>query len=58
MKQAAKEAFKNNMHHNDTMKAIAIVYSNNREYPIQEAGYIPNSARIEANENLSGCIFG
>ena len=58
MKQAAKEAFKNNMHHNDTIKAIAIVYSSNREYPIQEAGYMPCSARIQANENLSSCIFG
>ena len=29
MKQAAKEAFENNMHHHDTMKTIAKVYRSN-----------------------------
>ena len=39
MKQAAKEAFKNNMHHCDTMKAIAKAYLSNRECSVQEAVY-------------------
>ena len=29
MKQAAKETFDNNMHHNDTMKIIAKAYLSN-----------------------------
>ena len=37
MKQAAKEAFENNMHHHDTMKTIAKAYLSNREYYVQEA---------------------
>ena len=39
MKQVAKEAFENNMHHHDTMKTIAKAYVSNREYSVQEAVY-------------------
>ena len=39
MKQAAKEAFENNMHHQDTMKTIAKAYLSNRECSVQEAVY-------------------
>ena len=39
MKQAAKEAFENNMHHHDTMKTIAKAYLSNRECSVQEAVY-------------------
>ena len=39
MKQAAKEAFENNMHHHDTMKTIAKAYLGSREYSIQEVVY-------------------
>ena len=39
MKQAAKEAFENNMHHNDTMKTIAKAYLSNGEYSVQETVY-------------------
>ena len=37
MKQAAKEAFENNMHHHDTMKTIAKAYLSSRECSVQEA---------------------
>ena len=47
MKQAAKEAFENNIHHHDTAKAIAKAYLSNREC----------FARIKVKENLSGCLF-
>ena len=40
MKQAAKEAFENNMHHHDTMKTIAKAYLSNRECSVQEAVYL------------------
>ena len=36
MKQAAKEAYENNMHHHDTMKTMAKAYLNNRECSAQE----------------------
>ena len=39
MKQAAKAAFENDMHHQDTMKTIAKAYLSNRECSIQEAVY-------------------
>ena len=39
MKQTAKEAFENNMHHHDTMKTIAKAYLSNRECSVQEAVY-------------------
>ena len=39
MKQVAKEAFDNNMHHNDTMKIIPKAYLSNRECSVQEAAY-------------------
>ena len=39
MKQVAKEAFENNMHHHDTTKTIAKAYVSNREYSVQEAVY-------------------
>ena len=39
MKQAAKEAFENNMHHHDTMKTIAKAYLSSRECSVQEAVY-------------------
>ena len=39
MKQAAKEAFENNMHHHDTMKTIVRAYLSNREFSVQEAVY-------------------
>ena len=39
MKQTAKEAFENNMHHHDTMKTIAKAYLNNHECSVQEAVY-------------------
>ena len=38
-KQAAKEAFENNMHHHDTMKIIAKAYLSNQECHVQEALY-------------------
>ena len=52
MKQAAKEAFENNMHHHDTMKTIAkayLVFCTRDSLP-----YLP---RIETKENLSSCLF-
>ena len=55
MKQAAKEAFKSNMHHHETIKAIAKAYLCNCESSVQEPFYI--FARIKAQENLSGCEF-
>ena len=39
MKQAAKEAFENNMHHQDTMKIFAKAYFSNLECPVQESVY-------------------
>ena len=39
MKQAAKEAYENNMHHRDTMKTIAKAYLNSRECSVQEEVY-------------------
>ena len=39
MKQAAKEAYENNMHHRDTMKTIAKAYLNSRECSAQEEVY-------------------
>ena len=39
MKQTAKEAFENNIHHHDTMKTIAKAYLSNRECSVQEAVY-------------------
>ena len=41
MKQAAKEAYENNiMHNHDTMKTIARAYLSNRECSVQEAVYL------------------
>lgn len=37
MKQAAKEAFENNIHHHDTVKTIANAYFSNRGCSVQEA---------------------
>ena len=39
MKQAAKEGFENNMHHHDTMKAIAKAYLSNLECSVLEPVY-------------------
>ena len=39
MKQAAKEAFENNIHHHDTMKTIANANSSNRQCSVREAVY-------------------
>ena len=39
MKQAAKEAFENNIHYHDTMKTIVRGYLSNRECSVQEAVY-------------------
>ena len=39
MKQAAKEAFENNMHHHDTMKTFAKTHLSNRECFVQAAIY-------------------
>ena len=39
MKQAAKEAFENNMHHHDTKKISALAYLSNRQCSVQEAVY-------------------
>ena len=39
MKQVAKEAFENNMHHHDTMETIAKAYLSNQECSVQEAVY-------------------
>ena len=50
IKQAAKEALENNMHHHDTMKTISKAYLSNREC-------LPYFAGIETKENLSGCLF-
>ena len=36
MKQVAKEAFENNMHHPDTMKTTAKTCLSNREYSLKE----------------------
>ena len=37
MKQAAKEAFENNIHHHDTVKTIANAYFSSRACSVQEA---------------------
>ena len=39
MKQAAKEAYENNMHNHDTMKTITKAYLNSRQCSVQEAVY-------------------
>ena len=52
MKEAAKEAFENNMHHYETMKTIAKSYFNNREC-FCTRGSLPYFARINAKENLT-----
>ena len=39
MKEAAKDAFENSMHHHDTMEKIAKVYLSNKECSVQEAVY-------------------
>ena len=39
IKQAAKDAFENKMHHHDTMKIIPKAYLSNQECPLQEAVY-------------------
>ena len=39
MKQAAKEAFKKNIHHYDTVKIIAKDYLSNQECPVEAAMY-------------------
>ena len=39
MKQAANEAFENNMHQHDFMEAIANAYLRNQECSVQEAVY-------------------
>ena len=39
MKEAAKEAFDNNVHRYETMKKIAKAYLSNREYSVQEGVY-------------------
>ena len=39
MKQAAKQAFENNMHHHDTKKTSALAYLSNRQCSVQEAVY-------------------
>ena len=39
MKEAAKKAFKNDMHHHDTIKIIAKTCLSNQECSIQEAVY-------------------
>ena len=39
MKQAAKEAFENNVHHHGTIKTMARAYLSNRECSVQEAVY-------------------
>ena len=52
MKEAAKEALENNMHHHDTMKTIGKAY-----LAFCKRGSLPYIARIKAKENLSGCFF-
>ena len=39
MKQAAKETFEKNLHHHNTMKAIAKAYLSNHEWSFQQAVY-------------------
>ena len=39
MKQRAKEAFENNIHHHDTMITITKAYLSNQECSVQEAVY-------------------
>ena len=39
LKQAAKEAYENNMQHHDTMKTITKAYLNSRQCSVQEAVY-------------------
>ena len=39
MKQAAKKAFENNMHHHDNMKTISKAYLSNRECSVHEPVY-------------------
>ena len=49
MKQAAKEAFENNMPHHDTMKTIETIdkaYLSNRECSVQEAVYQGESFQL------------
>ena len=54
-KKATKEDFENNMYHYDTTKTIAKAYLSNRVFCTGSS--IPFSARIEAKENLSCCLF-
>ena len=42
MKQAAKEALENNIHHHDTMKTIAKAYLSSRECSVEEVVYRQN----------------
>ena len=49
MKQSAKEAFENNMHHHDTMKTIETIdkaHLSNRECSVQEAVYQGESFQL------------
>ena len=39
MRDAAKEAFKKNLHHYKTMKTIPQAYFSKREFSVQEADY-------------------
>ena len=59
MKQAAKEAFENNMHHCDTMETIAKTYLCNQECSVQEAVYhiLPELKLRRIREESSSIIF-
>ena len=56
MKQAAKEVFTIKMHHHDTMKKIAKAYLKQSRV-FCTVGSVSYSARIEAKDNLSSCLF-
>ena len=51
VKQAAKETFKNNMHHHDTMKSIAKACLSNKECSVKK------SLCHVLQENLSSCVI-
>ena len=55
IKQAAKEVFENNNRYHDIMKTIAKAYWSYRVFCSIDS--LPSFARIDAKENLFGCVF-
>ena len=54
MKQVAKQAFENNMHHHETMKTIAKAYLTNQECT---RGNLPYFTRIETKKHFFSSVF-